>query len=379
MSTARADGVIDFDGSVDFDVHGLARVRLVDAAAREVAAVRRQLGPLQAEVTGEADLTIRFVDRLHLGTGLRLIGKDEAGFTDDGFLVLRSKHKARARVQLPLADVGTPCEIVCERGLPAVPFLIPILNLTILANGALPLHASAFEANATGVVTTGWSKGGKTEALLAFVSHGARYIGDEWVYVSGDGAHLYGIPEPIRVWHWHLQHLPTLRDRISASSRSRLGLLALAAALPDAVPAGTQSKAGRFLTRLGAAVEAQRHVDIAPEDLFGAPLGALAGDFDRLFLMVTAEDRHTTVEPIDPELVAERMAFSLQHERQDFIACYHRFRYAFPDTPNKFIEECHDIERALLQRVFAGKPAFTVEHPSPLPLDDLYQAMRPHC
>jgi hypothetical protein len=367
-------------GPVDYDIHGLVRVRLVDASHHEANAVRRQLGPLQATVAGEADLTIRFVDTMPLRSRLRLIGKDEAGFTDEGFLVLRSKHKAKARVQLPLADIGAPCEIVCERGLPAVPFLIPILNLSILAKGALPLHASAFDVGGTGVVTTGWSKGGKTEALLAFMSHGARYIGDEWVYVSGDGARMYGIPEPIRVWDWHLQYLAAYRDRLGGGSRARLRSLALAAALPGAVPTGGRNgSAGRLLTRVSAAVEAQRHVDIAPEDLFGARLGTMAGQFDRLFLMVAADAPRTTAEVVDPGLVADRMAFSLQHERLEFMACYHRFRYAFPDAPNKFVEECHDVERALLHRVFAGKPAFVVEHPTPLPLDDLYQVMRPHC
>jgi hypothetical protein len=365
---------------IDYDVHGLARVRLVDAAPNDAAAVRRQLGPLEAEVVGQPDLTIRFVDATRSRARLRLIGKDEAGFTDDGFFVLRSKHKARARVQIPVADVGGRCEIVCERGLPAVPFLIPILNLTILGNGALPLHASAFCTDDTGVVTTGWSKGGKTEALLAFMSHGATYIGDEWTYVSSDGARVHGIPEPIRVWDWHLEHAPTYRDRIGAASRARLRSLALAGALPAAVPPSARGgRAGRVLTRLGAVIDAQRHVDVAPEDLFGARLGPLTGRFDRLFLMVTVDDPGTTVVAVDPELVADRMAFSLQHERLDFMACYYRFRYAFPDAPNKLLEECHDVERALLRRVFKGKAAFTVEHPSPLPLDDLYRAMRPHC
>ena len=82
------------------------------------------------------------------------------------------------------------------RGLPAIPLLVPIVNLTALANGALPLHASAFVHRGTGVVATGWSKGGKTEALLAFSANGARYVGDEWVYVAADGSRVSGIPSP---------------------------------------------------------------------------------------------------------------------------------------------------------------------------------------
>ena len=39
---------------------------------------------------------MRFVDRLDLRGPLRLIGLDDAAYTDDAFLVLRSKHKAQA-------------------------------------------------------------------------------------------------------------------------------------------------------------------------------------------------------------------------------------------------------------------------------------------
>ena len=38
-------------------------------------------------------------------------------------------------------------------GLPAVPLLIPIVNLTALANGALPMHASAFTHDGVGVTS----------------------------------------------------------------------------------------------------------------------------------------------------------------------------------------------------------------------------------
>ena len=49
---------------VDYDLHGLAGIRLIDASAGDVAAVTRQLGPIQASLTREPDIIIRFVDRL---------------------------------------------------------------------------------------------------------------------------------------------------------------------------------------------------------------------------------------------------------------------------------------------------------------------------
>ncbi len=66
---------------------------------------------------------------------MRYLGVDEAAFTDDAFLILRSKHKARAKVQIPFEQIGGErCEIICERGLPVVPLLIAIINLTPLVH-----------------------------------------------------------------------------------------------------------------------------------------------------------------------------------------------------------------------------------------------------
>ena len=55
----RATGTI----TADFDVLGLARVRLIDAAERDIAAVARQFGLAHEPSAGVADLTIRYVDR----------------------------------------------------------------------------------------------------------------------------------------------------------------------------------------------------------------------------------------------------------------------------------------------------------------------------
>ena len=118
----------DFSVQVDYDLHGLAGIRLLDAAPADAAAVTRQLGPIQAPLTREPDIVIRFVDRLQTSSRVRYLGVDDAGFTDDAFLVLRSKHKAQARVQIPFEQIGGQVQIVCESGLPAVPLLIPILN-----------------------------------------------------------------------------------------------------------------------------------------------------------------------------------------------------------------------------------------------------------
>jgi len=210
---------------VDYDLHGIVGVRLLDAGSAEERLVTRQLGPIRARLDREPDLVVRFTDRLALEGPLRLLGADDVGFGSDAFVVLRGKQKSRARVLLPLDRVGRGGEIVCERGLAAVPHLVAIVNLLALARGALPLHASAFLWNGTGALATGWAKGGKTEALLAFLTEGATYVGDEWVYLAEGGARMFGIPEPIRVWDWQLEHVPWLGRRLPRGERARLAAL----------------------------------------------------------------------------------------------------------------------------------------------------------
>ncbi|MGD9750401.1 MAG: hypothetical protein AB7W59_05320, partial [Acidimicrobiia bacterium] len=206
-----------------FDIHGLLGLRVVGTDA-DVALVRRQLGPLPDAVSPRpADLTIRFVDELVCGP-LTLLGRREFAFDADELVVLRGKHKTPVRVRLPLASLQGG-EVVVQRGAPSIPYLVALLNLLVLGNGGLALHAAAFEHRGAGVVVTGWSKGGKTECLLAMLGDGARYVGDEWILLDGEGRMAGGLAEPVRVWDWYLAQLPQLRRNVPRPDRLRLAAL----------------------------------------------------------------------------------------------------------------------------------------------------------
>lgn len=366
---------------VDYDLHGLVGIRLIEASSRDEAAVARQLGPIRARLDREPDIVVRFVDRLTSSSPLRYIGVSEAGFADDAFLVLRSKHKAPAKVKIAFTEIGERCEIVCERGLPAVPLLIPIVNVTALSRGAAPLHASAFVHEGTGVVATGWSKGGKTEAMLAFVSRGAQYVGDEWIYLTDDGARVYGIPEPVRVWDWHLRELPRYRALIGRGERARLrginAFLSLERPLTGTRASGS-GLAKRF-GRVAPLLRKQLFVDIPPERLAQGGLGTLSGSFDRLFFLGSHAAPDVRVEPINPMEVARRMVFSFQHELMGFTASYQQFRFAFPGARNPVIDEAEELLRGALERAFSGKSAYAVYHPYPASIPALFDAMSPYC
>jgi hypothetical protein len=366
---------------VEFDLHGLAGVRLLDATERDAAVVARQLGPIQAPLRREPDITIRFVDRLPLDQPLRYLGLDDVAFTDDAFILLRSQQKSPARVQIPFDQIGRGLEITCERGLPAVPLLISILNLTVLANGALPLHASAFVYQGKGVLVTGWAKGGKTETLLAFMEQGATYVGDEWVYLSCDGRHMWGIPEPMRLWQWHLDELPRYAGLVSRSDRLRLRGLRLMLRPLEQVSGGAshrQTQPVRLLRRLVPLLKRQQNVQLAPQKLFGAERCISQAEPALVFFVGSQEAASNVVQPVEPSWMAQRMRFSLEEERMNFLSYYLKFRFAFPGAANDLIERRQELEQSLLQQALSGKEAYAVYHPYPVSIPSLFDALRPY-
>lgn len=370
--------------TTDFDLHGIVGLRLVDASPKNIATIIGQTGPIQSTLDYDPDITIRFVDKLSVSSTIKYLEVSEAGYTEDAFIVLRSKHKSQAKVQIPFDQIGKHCEIVCERDLSAVPMLIAIINMVALTKGALPLHASAFTCDGKGVLATGWAKGGKTEALLGFISNGATYVGDEWIYLSEDGERMYGIPEPIRLWDWHLNEIPHLWDFVSRSKRIKLKLLRSVVNLIERISSGKTIKGTgfvSFLNRLKPLIKKQLYVHLKPKEALGqkgTDSTLTAESPDKIFFVFSHDSEEITVHPIDPDEVAERMVFSLQYEQIDFINNYLRFRFAFPKLSNPLIDNSEQLQRDALKKVLAGKEAYIVSHPYPVSISALHDAIKPH-
>jgi hypothetical protein len=369
--------------TADFDLHGIVGIRLINASRGDLAAVKRQLGPIQRPLSRTPDILLRFVDRLPLSSPVRYLGVDDAGFTDDAFLVFRGRYQATIRVQIPFDRIGTQqCEIVCESGVPAVPLLIAIVNLTALSKGTLPFHASALRFNGKGILVTGWAKGGKTETLLAFAANGAEYIGDEWIYLSGDGQHMYGIPEPTRLWYWHLQEMPQYKAMAKRGDLRRLRALNLFVKTLDQIGSskvGRRTAVGGILRRATPILKRQLYVQLPPERLFGRKSGETHARPDKVFLVASHAEPELVVKTIDPQEIARRMVFSLQEERLEFLSYYLKYRFAFPECANPLIDQAEEIQRDLLLKTLAGKEAYAVYHPYPFSIPAMFEAIRPYC
>jgi hypothetical protein len=363
------------DGSppaTDFDLHGVVGIRLLDARPGDVATVRRQLGPLGSRLRGEPDITIRFVDRVTTKP-LVYVGLGVTAYNADGFFVSRANGSATARARIPFAQIGQRPEIVCEHGIAVVPHLLAIINLTALSKGVLPLHASAFTLDGTGVLVTGWAKAGKTESLLACMQQGADYVGDEWVYLTAEGDML-GLPEPIRLWSWHLHQLPALLR--ARPRRDRVRLAAWHRAAEAAARAARSGVPGSGLVRKGApTIARQAYLQIPPEQLFGRQAVTLRGSLDAVVLVMNHESPQIVVEPVPGTEVASRMAASLSDERAPLLEHYRHFRYAFPERAASAVETASAVESQLLRQLFDARPAAKVSHPYPCDIAALGRAV----
>ncbi len=363
----------------DFDIHGILRVRLVDPTPGDVATIVGRLGPPEEPTGQDPDITIRF-DTIPPLPNLRYLGVNATGFTEEGFYLLSWKT-GKIQARIPFEHIGNQCELVYQRGLGSAPLLDDILNFTLLRKNFLPVHASAFIYDGTGILVTGWTKGGKTEALLSFANHGAQYVGDEWVVLSSDGRTMFGLPFPITLWDWQFKYIPTLMPRVPLQRRILFKSIHCLDALYQAL--GPVKLRHVFpATALGEALPALRRqlkILVSPRSLFPNGGSGSRVTVDKLLLMMSHRSPRIELERCHPLEVAQRMKYSNETEQESLLGYYKAFRFAFPHLRNEFLETYKELQGALLSRALEGKEAFRALHPYPVPFDELFTSLRSVC
>jgi hypothetical protein len=378
MSTSDRGRRGDARRVVDHVVHDLVTVRLLDPPREVVDSVEGELGSSRGAPSPEPDLCVSFTDRLARPPSLRLLDLGRAGYDENRFYIF---DQAGHATRIDMDRLGEACTLVCERGVRSVPLLVPILGLRLLAKEHVLLHSAAFVYEGTGVLVAGWKKGGKTELLLPFMSHGADYLSDEWTIVSADGQ-LRGLSGVLHIWSWHLRQLPQFWACISRADRLRLRLLRLYQRVYRVVPDGLKGDGAvadvlERVSREGG-VSAVGQVRVGPRTIFGDRVWNGAAQLDRVFLAgVTADG--TQVTPLDPQEVARRMVSSLAYERTELLNAYNQYRFAFPERRSELIETAGQREARLLSEALDSVPAYEITHPYPARLHDLYAAAAPYC
>ena len=364
---------------IDFDIHGIVGLRLIDPSARDAARLAKQLGAAQTTLDREPDIVIRFQEGLS-APGLTYLGLNSTGFTGEGFYIL-DKNSGQVQARVPFEQIGGQCRLVCRSGLSAIPLLFDIIRFTFLKKGYIPLHASAFRHHQRGVLVMGWAKGGKTEMLLSFANHGAHYVGDEWVMLSADGRTMLGLPISVAIRDWHFDHIPQLLPEIGRQKK----LLFKGIYFLDALHRLLSRRRGKdsFLQKiLGQALPRFRQqlmIRKSPQAIFKDRYCRRGVAVDKVFLIMSHSRPDIRVAAGDPVEIARRMAASIEYEQMPFFEYYKAFKFAFPRRQNEFLEGVDELQRALLAQALANQEAYEVLHPYPVSFEALFEHLRPFC
>jgi len=365
---------IDHSQPVDYDIHGLVGVRLVAPSPANVAAVSAQIGPPSSKPLRHPDIVVRYADNLAAGP-LRHVDLGKTASSEAGFIVFPDGD-GKGKVSIPFERIGTECEILCERSVGWIPLLIPIVNLTALRkHRCVPIHASAFVHEGTGVLVTGWIKSGKTEALLAFSQHGATYIGGEWVLLDSTGDNMYGLPGTFRMWDWHRRRLP------NGQHIGRNGLMFQLIRFLDVAQQFTPEGWSRFgplklLREAMPALRRQLNFRVEPSIIFGDRCKHLTGHPDKIFVGMVHSEEGMRIEPAEPAMVADQLVTAMEFELTSLLSHYRAFKFAFPGMRNDFLENLREHFRSALREALAAKEIYMLYHPYPVSLQDLYLAMQ---
>jgi hypothetical protein len=359
---------------VDFDVRGLIGVRLLDGSESDVASVRRQLGSSTGALGRIPDVVIRFVEQLPL-QGATLVASRGSAFTEEGFLIVQ-EPKSGLKAQIPLWELGGPCEIVCESGVRSVPLLMDAVKLASLKKGLVPLPAAAFEHEGVGVLVAGGPRSGKTTSMLAFARHGGLFVADDLAFVRSDGREMFGLDTAVTVAASQLAELPGAGAALSPRERGRLGLYQRLDSVrrwaAEDAPEG--SLRARLSERVAGPLSEKLLLDCRPAALFGEAV-VPSSEPRQVFLTLGHDAPDIRVKGVTSEELVDRVANLLQADDLPLLSRHLDYRMAALGQPHAFIDGAHELRRSLLERAFAGKEAFVIRRPPGVHLEALFRAM----
>ncbi len=352
---------------LDIDLFGLLRIRLHDAHPRHVEHVARLFGAELQAAEGDAHLSIHF-DGPRPAEELVVLAGPDAGVVDGEFVLLRGD----GRVHLPLDTLDERATIRCSEGVDALPQLVPIVNAIFVGLGILPLHASTVELDGVGVAIAGWSKGGKTEALLALMSAGGTPIADEWTYVDPTTRMAHGGMGPVRLTANHLGELRALRAQVPPRRRARMAVGGAASGAYRSVPLRLWRglRPLRWIHRFAAPMESLAGTEVSLDRL-GGSRQARQVRLDRIVLVVSGEGEATTRSTIDAPSAAERMVAAHMHHRLGLLELYETFRFCRPNARSQLLESLEQRERTMLRELFGDREVTVITHPHPASIPPL--------
>lgn len=369
------------DRIVEFNLQDVLCIKLENPTDKDIFMVKNQLGILPNIILNkkDPDITIRFVENIETNN-LTLLGLDSSGFDDTHFYLL-NVGKRKAKVIIPFKDVGSEITLTCEHGLRHIPLLNHIINFRLIAKGFLPIHASAFLYNGKGVLVPGWKTGGKTEALLSFATHGAKYVSDEWVVLAPDGKNMFGIPGPTSIKDWQFQYVKNLVPHIPFKNK----VIFLSIHTLDRLYKLLQNgwlQSNFFVKILGDMLPSfKRQLKIwkLPRKLFQNQFCSKPIPIDVVFLILMQSLDDISIEETNSSEIIIRMIHTFDFEQKAFWEYYNAFKFAFPNQENDFLKFVKEREFELLEKALRNKRAYKVYRPYPVSFPQLFEKMAPFC
>ncbi len=250
------------------------------------------------------------------------------------------------------------------------PVIRATLQVAMAFEGSVALHATTVVADGGAIAVAGWSESGKTEAALALMEDGARFVSDKWTVVGREGV-VSPFPVRVGIRRWVLRYLPRLRTSLPRAASAQLVAAGAASAMAGAsarLPDGPLM--GRASDVLDRAASLGGRASLTPTELrsaYGQPDDDLALAPLRAVGLLTTVPAGQPVEadPIHPAWAAERLARSAAFERRRFFAVHERARFALPERRQDLVTACVERERALLEDVFSNATIVGVRAPFP--------------
>lgn len=90
------------------------------------------------------------------------------------------------------------------------------VSIYALKKNKLLIHSTSFIFDNNVILCPAWRNVGKTNLMLNFMSHGARYLADDWCLIDENGS-IESIPKRICLFDYNLSAFPDLAMKIESS------------------------------------------------------------------------------------------------------------------------------------------------------------------
>ena len=366
---------LDRNNFIDIDFWGLVGIRFENISVKDLNSIASSYSSFTSSLDREPDIIVRFVNEIKT-TNLVFLGQDLAAYDEKNFYLFNDSLE-RKKVVIPFEKIGQKLEIICEKGIDSIPLLNHIINFYFIKKDYIPVHSSALYYNDKGILAMGWTKGGKTETLLSFANHAAKYVGDEWVVLSTDGSEMFGLNEPVTIWQWQLPYISKLINSVGFTNKL---IFMFADFLEFVDRLGVRLKLNKMFpfNLLGENMHCFRkllRIRKSPKDLFRNQTRNEKTKIDRIVLAMSYTGNDTKVEECNASEVINRMIHSNDTEQLPFFEAYKKFKYAFPEKTNDFLDGIQSKHSSLLEKAMSNKKPYKIIHPYPVEFEKLFNSL----